>query len=213
MILTRTDPPFLIEGWKTWFSCLTLTFNPIKARVRVTLHAKYKGCWPHSFVMRAHTDRQTNTHTVPIILPLPLTREVMSNDTFSYYKSGIYYRPQSERDNALGNVRLSVRLRSHGWTVLPTTFICCMGADLNPHAKDEGRRSNETVQLWERKQTDGQTDGRTDRRYQVNYFPRFALDKNCSSVYMTCDPWRTYLWFTILDIIYQPSCPCATPPG
>ncbi len=31
-----------------------------------------------------------------------------------------------------------------------------------------------TVQLWERKQTDGQTDG----RYQVHYLPRFAVDKN-----------------------------------
>ncbi len=32
----------------------------------------------------------------------------------------------------------------------------------------------QTVQPWERKQTDRQT----DRRYQVHYLPRFAVDKD-----------------------------------
>ncbi len=40
----------------------------------------------------------------------------------------------------------------------------------------------QTVQAWERKQTDGRTDG----RYQVHYLPRFAVDNekqlNCFTI-------------------------------
>ena len=59
---------------------MTLTFNPIQARVKVNLHAKNRGHRSNGLAMRAQTDRrtdrQTHTHTRPIILPLPLTREV-----------------------------------------------------------------------------------------------------------------------------------------
>ncbi len=40
----------------------------------------------------------------------------------------------------------------------------------------------QTVQPWERKQTDRRTDGQTDGRYQVHYLPRFAVDKYCEIV-------------------------------
>ncbi len=64
---------FDFDFWPT-----ILTFNPILARVTINLHAKSPGHSLNSLAMRVHTDRQTNkhTHARPIILPLPLTREV-----------------------------------------------------------------------------------------------------------------------------------------
>ena len=49
---------------------------------------------------------------------------------------------------------------------------------VDPHAKDEGRRSNSSAK---RVVTDRRTDRRTDGRYQVHYLPRFAVDKNITA--------------------------------
>ncbi len=54
----------------------------------------------------------------------------------------------------------------------------------------------QTVQPWERKQTDRQTDrrtdGQTDGRYQVHYLPRFAVDKNSRLVHLTINKTARY---------------------
>ncbi len=45
--------------------------------------------------------------------------------------------------------------------------------NVDPHAKNQGRRSNG---LEVRMYTNGRTDGRTDGRYQTYYLPCFAVD-------------------------------------
>ncbi len=57
---------------------MTLTFNPIPTEVKVNLNAKSQGRRSSGLVMRAPTNRQTDTHTGPMILPLPLTRDVLN---------------------------------------------------------------------------------------------------------------------------------------
>ena len=47
-----------LDLWPT-----TLTFNPIKARVKVNLHAKNQGRRSNGLAMRAQTDRRTDTQT------------------------------------------------------------------------------------------------------------------------------------------------------
>ena len=45
---------------------------------------------------------------------------------------------------------------------------------VNPHTKNQGRRSNGSSI---RAHTDRRTDGRTDRRYQTYYLPCYVVDK------------------------------------
>ncbi len=48
---------------------------------------------------------------------------------------------------------------------------------VDPHAKDEGRRSNgSAVRVHTNGWTDGQTDRRTLPTWQVHYLPRFVVD-------------------------------------
>ena len=54
------------------------------------------------------------------------------------------------------------------WPTIPLANV-----KVDPHAKNQGRRSNSSAR---RVQTDKQTDGRTDRLYQVHYLSHFAVD-------------------------------------
>ena len=55
--------PHLILGRKGLLPCLTLTFEPFLARVKVNLHTENQGCRSNGLAVRAPTDRQTDRQT------------------------------------------------------------------------------------------------------------------------------------------------------
>ncbi len=56
-------PPFRIVGWETKFSCLTLTFYPVLAEIKVNIHVQNEGLRSNNSAVTAPTDRQTEKHT------------------------------------------------------------------------------------------------------------------------------------------------------
>ncbi len=63
---------------------MTLTFNSILTRVKVNIHAKYQGRWFNGIAVRVY--KQTYKHTGPIILCLPLMRNIYDYGQGHYIK-------------------------------------------------------------------------------------------------------------------------------